>query len=80
MRSEELEARVDALAAEYEGEEFVAAVRELASGLDAEERDVLGAALLRRAGTVEWAIRERYRAKGWWSRTLDPSQRRPSGR
>jgi hypothetical protein len=68
---EEIAARVDRLAREHEGEAFVAAVEELASGLDQEERDVLGAVLLDRSRALQDAAAERSSAKGWIRRTLD---------
>ena len=77
MTRDEIGARVDELAALHNGPEFVAAVEELADGLDQEERDLLGAVLLERASVFESAARERLRAKGWLRRTLDPFERRP---
>lgn len=44
-----LEARVDKLAAELEGEEFVDAVRVFAGQLDEGERELLGRIMLERA-------------------------------
>jgi hypothetical protein len=73
----ELERRVDELADEHQGDAFAAAVRDLADGLVQEERDELGTILLERAGGLEWAITERYRAKGWLRRMTDPAARRP---
>ena len=71
MRREEIAARVDALAREHEGKEFVAAVEELSGVLDQEDRDVLGEILLERAQVLESAAVERARAKGWMRRTFD---------
>jgi hypothetical protein len=76
---DEIAARVDELAAEHEGRDFVAAVEELSDGLEQEERDVLGSVLLERANVFENAARERLRAKGWLRRTLDPFHGRPRG-
>jgi hypothetical protein len=73
----ELERRVDALAEEHQGAAFAAAVRLLADGLGQEARDELGTILLERAGGLEWALTERYRAKGWLRRMTDPAARRP---
>jgi hypothetical protein len=67
---------VDELADEHRGDAFAAAVRDLADGLAQEERDELGTILLERAGGLEWAIAERYRAKGWLRRLSDPAPRR----
>jgi hypothetical protein len=44
-----LEARVDKLASEHEGEEFVAAVRNFGEQLSESERDLLGRVVLERA-------------------------------
>jgi hypothetical protein len=46
---EALTARVDKLAAEHEGDELVAAVRDFAEQLDDAERELLGRILLERA-------------------------------
>ena len=70
MERKEIAARVDALAREHEGPAFVAAVEELAGGLDQEERDVLGAVLLDRSRALQDAAAERKSAKGWIRRTL----------
>jgi hypothetical protein len=81
MRREEITARVDELACDLRGPEFVAAVEELSAELDQDGRDLLGAVLLERAGAFENAVAERAGAKGWLRRRLDPSERRrpPSG-
>ena len=75
MRRTEIEARVDELAAVHRGKDFVAAMRELSDGLEQEERDILGAVLLGRAGALENAVEERARAKGWLRRTFDVNAR-----
>jgi hypothetical protein len=80
MEREQIAARVDALAREHEGAEFVAAVEELANGLDQEERDVLGAVLLDRSNALQDAAAERRSAKGWIRRMLDVNARRHRGR
>ena len=70
---QEIGARVDALAQTLEGEEFVAAVRRLAEGLDTDERAVLQEVLLERAAEEEdlrRAVRRRFAEKGWTRRTL----------
>ena len=46
-----LEARVDKLASEHEGDEFVAAVRRFSEQLNESERDLLGRVVLDRART-----------------------------
>jgi len=46
-----LEARVDKLAFEHEGDEFVAAVRRFSEQLNESERDLLGRVVLDRART-----------------------------
>jgi hypothetical protein len=76
MTRAQLERRVDELAAAHRGKAFVAAMRELSDGLDQEDRDILGAMLLERAGAFESAAEERAHAKGWFRRTLDPFARR----
>jgi hypothetical protein len=77
MTREEIAARVDELASDRRGGEFVAAVEALSAGLSQHERDILGAVLLERAAVFESAARERLRAQGWLRRTLDPFERRP---
>jgi hypothetical protein len=70
---QEIGARVDTLAETLEGDEFVAAVRRLAEGLDAEELAVLQEVLLERAAEDEdfrRAVRRRFAEKGWTRRTL----------
>jgi hypothetical protein len=70
--SEEIEARVDALAHEHEGEEFVAAVRRLADELGPEGQPMLQQILLERAADEEdfqKAVRRRFAEKGWMRRT-----------
>jgi hypothetical protein len=69
---EELAARVDALAHEHEGDEFVAAVRRLAAELGPDQQDVLRQILLERAADEEdfqQAVRRRAAEKGWIRRT-----------
>jgi hypothetical protein len=46
-----LEARVDKLASEHEGDEFVESVRRFAEQLSEQERDLLGRVVLDRART-----------------------------
>jgi hypothetical protein len=75
VRRIDIEARVDELAAVHRGEDFVAAMRELSDGLEQQDRDVLGAVLLERAGALENAAEERARAKGWIRRTFDINAR-----
>lgn len=69
---EDIEARVDALAHEHQGEEFVAAVRRLAEELGPEGQPVLQQVLLERAADEEDfqnAVRRRFAEKGWIQRT-----------
>ena len=70
---EEIGARIDALAAEYEGDEFVAAVARLAEEVGPDAKRALQEALLERAAAEEEfqeAIRQRAAAKGWTRRML----------
>lgn len=70
--SEEIGARVDALAHEHQGEEFVAAVRRLADDLAPDEQAMLQQILLERAADEEdfqKAVRRRFAEKGWIRRT-----------
>lgn len=67
---EQLERRVDELAAEYEGAAFADAVRSYSEGLDEEAREDLKAVLLRRARALEDAVDDRFEAKGWLRRTF----------
>jgi HEAT repeat protein len=70
--SEEIGARVDALAHEHQGEEFVAAVRRLADDLGPDEQEKLQQILLERAADEEdfqRAVRRRFAEKGWIRRT-----------
>jgi len=66
----ELEQRVDALAAEYEGAAFADAVRSYSDGLDDDARDELKVILLRRARALEDAVGDRFEAQGWLRRTF----------
>ena len=69
---EEIEARVDALAHEHQGQEFVAAVRRLAEELGPEGQPLLQQILLERAADEEdfqKAARRRFAEKGWMRRT-----------
>ena len=75
---EEIGARVDALALEHEGDDFVAAVRKLADELDGEEKAALQQVLLERAADEEdfqKAVRQRFAEKGWTRRTLAKVER-----
>ena len=65
--------RVDALAQEHQGEEFVTAVERLAEELGPEGRPLLQEILLERAAEEESfqrGLRRRFEARGWTSRTL----------
>ena len=70
---QEIGVRVDALAQEHQGEEFVTAVERLAQELGPEGRPLLQEILLERAAEEESfqrALRRRFETKGWTSRTL----------
>jgi hypothetical protein len=76
---DEIGARIDALALAHEGDEFVAAVRELADELDDEGKAALRQVLLERAADEEdfqKAVRRRFAEKGWTRRTLAKLERR----
>jgi hypothetical protein len=77
---EELERRVDELAAEHEGAAFAEAVRRWSETLDADDREELKAVLLLKARAFEEAVDERFEAKGWIRRQLgrlgDPREAR----
>jgi hypothetical protein len=69
---EEIGARVDALAHEHRGDEFVAAVRRLADELGPDGKPALQQILLERAADEEdfqKAVRRRFAEKGWIRRT-----------
>lgn len=71
---EEIGARIDALAAAHEGDEFVAAVERLADEVGPDGRPALQEALLERAAAEEKfqeAVRQRSVAKGWTRRMLE---------
>lgn len=70
--AEEIGARIDALAHEHQGDEFVAAVRRLADELGPDGQPVLQQILLERAADEEdfqQAVRRRFAEKGWIRRT-----------
>jgi hypothetical protein len=70
--AEEIGARVDALAHEHQGDEFVAAVRRLADEVGPDGEPVLQQILLERAADEEdfqKAVRRRFAEKGWIRRT-----------
>jgi hypothetical protein len=68
-----LEARVDKLAAEHEGEELVAAVTAFSEQLDDPGRELLGKILLERAPVRRGATADYPR----WRMILPPRKRRP---
>ena len=68
---EALVAKVDALGPGAELERF-------AAGLSDHERELLQAVLLERSGGLEYAVSERFEAKGWLLRTWERSD--PAGR
>jgi hypothetical protein len=61
---EALAARVDTLGPGAELEAF-------AENLDDDERAILQELLLERSGGLEYAVRERFEARGWLRRTWD---------
>ena len=66
----ELERRVDELAGRYSGQTFADAVRRLSDSLRENEREELKAILLARAQLLENAVEDRFRARGWLTRTF----------
>jgi hypothetical protein len=69
-----LEARVDKLAEEHEGDEFVASVRRFSEQLSEDERDLLGRVVLDRARTRTPGMTRKYPK---WSVILPRPRRRP---
>lgn len=68
MTRRQIELRVDELAAEHEGEAFVAAVQRYASELDRDERKLLGEVLVDRAnlvGGVDYGLIRRIDEPRW---------------
>jgi hypothetical protein len=68
---EQLEARVDELAAHHSGARFVDAVRALHEELDPRGRELLQEIVLERAANVDEAVMERVDARGWFRRQWD---------
>jgi hypothetical protein len=71
---EEIGERVEALAQSNEGDDFVTAIERLAAELGPAERPLLQEVLLERAAveeSLQRALRRRFEAKGWTSRTLE---------
>lgn len=78
MRRDEIERRVDALAAQHEGKALAEAVRVFADELDPGDRDVLGKVLLARAeeqGAFDYALGRRIGERRW--RLFKPRPREP---
>jgi hypothetical protein len=78
IEREEIERRVDALAAEHEGKALAEAVRRYADELDAVDRKVLGKVLLARAGeqgAFDYALGRRIGEKRW--RLFPPRPKEP---
>ena len=69
-----LEARVDKLAEEHEGDDFVDAVRRFSEQLSEHERDLLGRVVLDRARTRTPGVTTKYPK---WSVILPRPRRRP---
>jgi hypothetical protein len=68
-----LEDRVAALAERHEGEELVAAVRELSEQLDDGERELLGRVLLARA-SYDYALMRQVTRRKWGFFTPKPQE------
>jgi hypothetical protein len=68
-----LSARVDVLGPGPELERFAAELTD-------EERELLQEVLLERSGVTDYALRERFAAKGWLRRQWDRTDPRRSGR
>ena len=79
-RRAELEHRVDALAAQYSGQDFADAVRALAATLGEEETELLQRILVERSVNFDQAVMERVDARGWFRRQWDRATTPPPGR
>jgi predicted site-specific integrase-resolvase len=67
----DLEWRVDELASQHSGRAFADAIKELASGLNGDEKELLQQILLERGATFDQAVMDRVDARGWFERQWD---------
>ncbi|HUP32157.1 MAG TPA: hypothetical protein VM184_03935 [Gaiellaceae bacterium] len=76
---QELERRVDELAAAHKGQAFADAVKSLVAELGAEDEKLLKDILVRRAANLDQAVMDRVDARGWirrqWDRAAFPPPR-----
>ena len=63
--------RLDELAEEYSGRDFVAAVRAYSATLDEESQEELKEIVLERAANFDQAVMERVDTGGWFRRQWD---------
>jgi hypothetical protein len=68
---EDVERRVDELAAAHSGRAFTLAIASYANELDPVAREELERILLERAANVDQAVMERVDARGWFRRQWD---------
>jgi hypothetical protein len=68
---EDVERRVDELAAAHSGKAFALAISSYAAELDPVAREELEQILLERAANVDQAMMERVDARGWFRRQWD---------
>jgi len=77
---QELERRVDELAAAHKGRAFADAIKSLAADLDAADEELLKDILVRRAASLDQAVMDRVDARGWirrqWDRAAPPPRDR----
>jgi hypothetical protein len=66
-----LEWRVDELAGLHSGRAFADAIKELAAGLNGDEKELLQEILLERGANFDQAVMERVDARGWFRRQWD---------
>ena len=77
---QELERRVDELAAAHKGRAFADAIKSLAADLGAADEELLKDILVRRAASLDQAVMDRVDARGWirrqWDRAAPPPRDR----
>ena len=71
MTRDDLERRVDELAAQHSGRAFADAIKALAAELNGDEAEVLKEILLERGANFDKAMMERVDARGWFQRQWD---------
>ena len=76
MNRAELEWRVDDLAEQHSGRAFADAIKELAEGLNGDEKQLLPQILLDRGASFDQAVLDRVDARGWFQRQWDKASGR----